>query len=230
MEPDAAVSTSAGARENRATEMRVLGDLEDLADARRDRLRWSCLGKRLTDVVLASVLIVILFPFLLAISLAIVLDSRGPVLFIQRRRGLGYRGFLILKFRTLRHGESDPHEHYEMLSQDSRITRVGAFLRRTSLDELPQLLNVLAGSMSLVGPRPLVEWESEYSLKRHRDRFLVKPGITGWQQITGRNANTLDIRLDRDIEYVGAWNLRWDLRILIGTIPFLLRDVGVYPH
>lgn len=182
------------------------------------------------DVLLASVLLVILFPFLLAISLAIVIDSRGPLLFIQPRRGLGYRTFRIFKFRTLRHGEPDPHQQYEMLSKDTRITRVGHFLRRTSLDELPQLLNVLAGSMSLVGPRPLVEWESEYSLRRHRDRFLLKPGITGWQQITGRNGNTLDVRLDRDIEYVRAWTLRWDFAILVGTIPYLFNHGGVYPQ
>ena len=101
------------------------------------------------------------------------LESSGPVFFRQRRFGQAMRPFMIFKFRSLRHNLPDPHERYEMMEHDPRITRVGAFLRSTSLDELPQLFNVIAGSMSLVGPRPLVEWESLEALRNHGERFEV---------------------------------------------------------
>jgi lipopolysaccharide/colanic/teichoic acid biosynthesis glycosyltransferase len=169
--------------------------------------RAALLLKRSIDLGIALPLGLVLSPLFLLVALAIKLDSRGPVFFRQERRGLGFRKFTILKFRSLRHAAPDPHGRYEMNEHDPRITRVGEWIRRTSLDELPQLLNVIAGSMSLVGPRPLVEWESRDCIATHPERFLVKPGITGLSQIHVRNAVDLDARSDWDVEYVRRWSV-----------------------
>jgi lipopolysaccharide/colanic/teichoic acid biosynthesis glycosyltransferase len=141
--------------------------------------RSELLLKRLLDLLVAVPLCILLIWVFALVAVLIKLDSRGPVFFSQQRFGQGMRPFRIFKFRSLRHNAPDPHKCYEMLEGDPRITRVGAFLRTISLDEIPQLLNVIWGSMSLVGPRPLVEWESLYSLRRHAERFALKPRITG---------------------------------------------------
>ena len=135
----------------------------------------------------------------------------------------------MIKFRTLRQDMPDPHSRYEMREDDPRITRVGAFLRNTSLDELPQLYNVITGSMSLVGPRPLVEWESRETLRKHAARFEVKPGITGLSQITVRNSVDLDSRSDVDVEYVGRWSPLLDLEVLLRTPAYVLTRSAIYP-
>lgn len=181
------------------------------------------------DLLIGIPLCILLSPFFILIALVIKADSPGPVLFVQERRGLGFQQFRVFKFRSLRHNAPDPHEHYEMLQSDRRITRAGAFLRKTSLDELPQLFNVVLGSMSLVGPRPLVEWESQASLVRHAERFCVKPGITGLSQLSGRNALDFDSRLDKDVEYVHRWSLILDLQLLLRTPLHVVRTRGVYP-
>jgi lipopolysaccharide/colanic/teichoic acid biosynthesis glycosyltransferase len=116
-----------------------------------------------------------------------------------------------------------------MQSDDLRITRVGAWIRFTSLDELPQLFNVMAGSMSLVGPRPLVEWESQAALPTYAERFKMKPGITGWSQIKVRNAVGLTVRLQHDVEYVRRWSLFLDLWILLCTPWYIIRGKAIYP-
>ncbi len=151
--------------------------------------------KRVLGSLLAALLIVLLLPLYILIYVAIKFDSRGPVIFVQERWGMHTRRFKMYKFRTLRHNAPDPTPKYEMLENDARVTRVGAVLRRTSLDELPQLFNVVIGNMSLVGPRPLVEWESKECLRNHAERFLVKPGITGLSQVYARNAVDLSARL-----------------------------------
>jgi len=135
----------------------------------------------------------------------------------------------MVKFCTLRHDMPDPHSRYEMREDDPRITRVGAFLRDTSLDELPQLYNVITGSMSLVGPRPLVEWESRETLRKHAARFEVKPGITGLSQITVRNSVDLDSRSEVDIEYVRRWSPLLDLEVLLRTPAYVLIRKAIYP-
>ena len=146
--------------------------------------------KRAIDLCAALILCVLLAPLFALIAAAVKLDSAGPVFFRQLRRGRNFEPFTLLKFRSMQIGMSDPHTRYETLSGDPRITRVGAFLRRSSLDELPQLLNVIAGSMALVGPRPLVEWESQEALRTHSERYAMRPGITGLSQISVRNDRT----------------------------------------
>ena len=184
--------------------------------------------KRAIDLTVAVPACLLLAPVFGIIALAIKLDSSGPVVFVQRRRGLGMREFTIVKFRSLRHGARDPHARYEMQDTDPRITRVGDFLRRTSLDELPQLFNVVAGSMSLVGPRPLVEWESQECVARHAERFEMKPGITGLSQITVRNAAGFFERVDLDVEYVRHWSVGLDLALLLRTPWYVLSSRGIY--
>jgi len=191
--------------------------------------RAALLLKRAIDLGVALPLCLALSPLFLLVAVAIKLNSRGPVFFRQQRRGLGFRKFTILKFRSLRHAAPDPHGRYEMNEHDPRITRVGEWIRRTSLDELPQLLNVIAGSMSLVGPRPLVEWESRDCLATHPERFLVKPGITGLSQIHVRNAVDLDARSDWDVEYVRRWSVSLDLAILLQTPFRVFRTDAIYP-
>jgi lipopolysaccharide/colanic/teichoic acid biosynthesis glycosyltransferase len=185
--------------------------------------------KRVLDLALAIPITLLLSPVFLLIAIAIKLDSFGPVFFRQPRYGIKMRPFSIWKFRSLQHGAPDPHDRYRMLAHDSRITRVGAFLRRTSLDELPQLFNVIGGSMSLVGPRPLVEWESLASLRTHPERFTVKPGITGLCQVRFRNSGAMAIRWDCDVEYVRKWNPLLDLGILLRTPRCVLRRENIYP-
>ena len=184
--------------------------------------------KRTIDLAVAVPACLLLAPLFAILAVAIKLDSAGPVFFVQKRRGLRMREFSIVKFRSLAHGLPDPHARYEMQGADPRITRVGDFLRRTSLDELPQLFNVVAGSMSLVGPRPLVEWESQECVARHAERFEVKPGITGLSQITVRNAAGFFERVELDVEYVRHWSLGLDLALLLRTPRYVLSSRGIY--
>lgn len=192
---------------------------------------WTA-AKRAVDVVGAALGLLVLSPLLGALALAVRLDSRGPVLFRQERLGLARRPFRVAKFRTMRTGSSDAlHRAYiaqlargevegeslRKLTEDPRVTRVGRFLRATSLDELPQLLNVLRGEMSLVGPRPALGYELEHYAPRHFERFTVRPGMTGLWQVSGRAELGFTEMLDLDVEYArttGPWT---DLRILLRT-------------
>lgn len=185
--------------------------------------------KRTVDLCIAVPGCILLLPVFAAIALAIKLDSPGPVFFSHERRGRGFQPFRFVKFRSLRHGAPDPRLNYEMVASDPRITRVGALLRRSSLDELPQLFQVVTGSMSLVGPRPLVEWESQECLKGYARRFAVKPGITGLSQVMVRNSVDFAARVEKDIEYVKNWSMGLDLRILLATPVAVLKSAGVYP-
>jgi putative colanic acid biosynthesis UDP-glucose lipid carrier transferase len=184
--------------------------------------------KRAVDLAIAAPLCIIASPLLLAVAVLIRWESPGPALFRQQRRGLNFEPFTMLKFRSMRTAP-DPHRRYETQKDDPRITRLGAFLRRSSIDELPQLLNVLAGSMSLVGPRPLVEWESQEARRTHGERFAVKPGLTGWSQITVRNSVGFEQRLDKDVEYVQNWTLWRDVEILCKTPRVVLFGDNLYP-
>jgi lipopolysaccharide/colanic/teichoic acid biosynthesis glycosyltransferase len=201
---------------------------------------WESVARRVIDVVVAALgLLVLLVPMVL-IGLAIRWTSSGPALFRQRRVGLSGRSFTMIKFRTMRTGVGDEmlreliaaelrgedtsvNGSYK-LDRDPRVTVVGEFLRRTSLDELPQLVNVLTGTMSLVGPRPCLEWEARMFPAEFRPRFSVRPGLTGLWQISGRSAmGTLEM-LHLDLAYVRTRNLAGDLSILVRTIPSMLRD------
>jgi exopolysaccharide biosynthesis polyprenyl glycosylphosphotransferase len=181
--------------------------------------------KRLIDIVGAGVGLLILLPLLVLIALAIALESNGPIIFRQRRSGLHGRVFLIYKFRTMTVLE-DGAEITQATRGDNRVTWVGKFLRRSSLDELPQLVNVLKGEMSLVGPRPHAVAHDQYYAQlvpNYHLRFSAKPGITGRAQVAGFRGEVHDIshmdgRLRRDLEYIENWSLAMDVQILFLTV------------
>jgi lipopolysaccharide/colanic/teichoic acid biosynthesis glycosyltransferase len=195
-------------------------------------LRGRDAARRCVDLLLSLALLVLLLPLMLVVALLVKLDSPGPVFFRQRRLGRDKQPFTVIKFRTMFEG-APPRLHQEYiaglangrvngdglkkLSADPRVTRVGRVLRRLSLDELPQLLNVLAGSMSLIGPRPALEYELEHYQPRHYARFEVRPGITGLWQVSGRNSLGFMEMLDLDVEYATNGTLSTDLRILVRT-------------
>jgi lipopolysaccharide/colanic/teichoic acid biosynthesis glycosyltransferase len=194
--------------------------------------------KRTLDLVGAAVALVVVAPLMLAIAVAVRLDSRGPVLFVQRRVGLDGRAFAILKFRTMVAGADDDLSALVRiadldapafkLQRDPRVTRIGRLLRRTSLDELPQLLNVLRGDMSLVGPRPeQVEVVDRYA-EEHRLRLAVKPGLTGPMQVYGRGALTFEERLAVEREYIENLSIGRDLRLLALTLPSVVNGRGAF--
>ena len=197
---------------------------------------WRYLVKRAADVAAAAVLLVLLSPLLLAIALLVRLTSPGPALYVSRRVGLGQRPFPCFKFRTMcadaeaRQAELEARNEASgcifKIADDPRVTRVGRFLRRTSLDELPQLLNVLRGEMSLVGPRPLPLRDVDLMEDRQKRRHLVLPGITGLWQVSGRSQLGGDEMLALDLEYIDTWSLRGDLRILARTVGAVLGSRG----
>jgi lipopolysaccharide/colanic/teichoic acid biosynthesis glycosyltransferase len=180
--------------------------------------------KAALDRSVASVGLICTFPIMAAVAVAIRLEGAGPVLFTQLRPGLGGRPFRLYKFRTMRDARGSDGRP---LPDGDRLTSLGRFLRRTSLDELPQLWNVLRGELSLVGPRPLLmEYLPRYSPKQAR-RHLVKPGITGWAQVNGRNALSWEEKFAFDVWYVDHWSLFLDLRILARTAKSVITAHGV---
>jgi exopolysaccharide biosynthesis polyprenyl glycosylphosphotransferase len=201
--------------------------------SRRQRVQKRCL-----DIVVTSIALVIGAPLMLAIALMVKLSSPGPVLFRQRRVGAQERDFTIFKFRTmvvnadaqrdglLAHNEADGLLF--KMRRDPRVTRVGRLLRRTSLDELPQLFNVLRGEMSLVGPRPALPEETTRYAELQRGRLRVKPGVTGLWQVNGRHDLAFEDYVRYDLFYVENWSLTMDLYILAKTIPALLTARGSY--
>ncbi len=180
--------------------------------------------KRVVDIVGASVGIILVAPVLLVVSLLVLLTMGRPVLFRQQRPGLRGKPFTLYKFRTMRDARTASGE---LLPDDLRLTTFGKWLRSTSLDELPELFNVLKGEMSLVGPRPLLmEYLPRYSPEQAR-RHEVKPGITGWAQVNGRNALTWEEKFRMDVWYVDHWNLWLDMKILLLTIWKVLKREGI---
>jgi lipopolysaccharide/colanic/teichoic acid biosynthesis glycosyltransferase len=184
--------------------------------------------RRLLDIVLSAAALVLTAPLLLAAVIAIKLESRGPALYRQRRSGLDGRPFDMLKLRTMVDGAEHIGAGLAVNANDSRITRVGALLRRSSLDELPNLLNVLRGEMSLVGPRPTLPAQVAQYTPRQRERLSVKPGITGWAQINGRASLLWSERIELDLHYVEHRSLLLDLQILARTPALVLRGGGLY--
>jgi exopolysaccharide biosynthesis polyprenyl glycosylphosphotransferase len=194
--------------------------------------------KRTFDIVGATLLLIVLSPLLLAIVLAVKLTSRGPVLFRSMRRGIGQRPFACLKFRTMHTNAEERQADLEELNEasgalfkireDPRLTPVGRLLRRFSLDELPQLVNVMRGEMSLVGPRPLPERDYAMLDEWHRKRYLVLPGITGLWQVSGRSELDFDDLVHLDFIYLERWSLALDLTILLKTVPAVLLRRGAY--
>jgi exopolysaccharide biosynthesis polyprenyl glycosylphosphotransferase len=198
--------------------------------------------KRAFDVAVSAVALVLLAPVLAACALAIKLDTPGPIFFRQRRVGKDERRFEVLKFRSMHvdaerrkaevaalnfHGGGNERGMFK-IRRDPRITRVGGFLRRTSLDELPQLVNVLRGEMSLVGPRPLIESEYQQITGRFRRRSRITPGLTGLWQVNGRSELPFEEMISLDLLYAATWSLRRDLKLLARTVSAVLRGDGAY--
>jgi lipopolysaccharide/colanic/teichoic acid biosynthesis glycosyltransferase len=208
--------------------------------------------KRVLDVLISGFALLLLSPLLAAIAIAIKLDSPGPAIYVQRRCGLGGRVFNFYKFRSMTNGRDHTQEHrkfaeayinghttaaqtdgngnaiYKPATNGHSVTRVGRWLRRTSLDELPQLFNVVKGDMSLVGPRPSIDYEVAMYTDRHRLRLAALPGLTGWAQINGRSRLGFDDIVSLDLHYIAQRSVWLDLRIILATVGKVLRaeDVG----
>ncbi len=185
-------------------------------------------AKRALDIAVALVGVVVTAPFFVLIALAIKLESRGPVLFRQERIGRDGRPFQILKLRTMVAGAHLLGPGYLVSEGDFRVTRIGAFLRKWSLDELPQLFNILRGEMSIVGPRPTLRYQVEQYTGFQRRRLEVPPGVTGWAQIRGRNGLTWPERIVLDVWYVDHRSLSLDVKILLRTLRVIVRPAEVY--
>jgi len=180
--------------------------------------------KRIFDITFSSLLILLFLPLMTLIAFVIWLTMKEPILFRQSRIGYKNRTFTIYKFRTM----TEERDRYgNLLPDEQRLTRFGKFLRETSLDELPELFNVLKGDMSLVGPRPLLVEYMPYYTPEERRRHNMKPGITGWAQVNGRNAITWDQKLALDVWYVDNWNLWLDFKIILMTITKVIKREGV---
>jgi lipopolysaccharide/colanic/teichoic acid biosynthesis glycosyltransferase len=215
----------------------------EIASATGTESRASAAACRVLDIAGAALLLVLLAPLFALIALAIALDSPGHAIFRQRRVGRGGRPFTVNKFRTMRSEASqEKHKEYVLqliasdagdkegelfkLSADTRVTRIGGLLRRSSLDELPQLWNVLLGHMSLVGPRPTIEYEVEKYPPSWFARFAVRPGMTGLWQVSGRSKLTYEQMVQLDIEYARSRSLWLNVKILFRTIPAVLSARG----
>ncbi|HEX8284668.1 MAG TPA: sugar transferase [Pyrinomonadaceae bacterium] len=228
----------------RKTEVDQIGVLPVITLFREPLGQGARLLKRAFDISVAALALVLLSPLWVLMALLIKLDSKGPVLYRQERVGMDGRIFLFLKFRTMRAGADDAaHREFQRkyiagrpetnlgdpsrpvykLHDDPRVTRTGRWLRRTSLDELPQLLNVLRGDMSVVGPRPPIPYEVEAYALWHRKRLDMKPGMTGLWQVSGRNRLSFDEMVRLDLFYIENWSLWLDLKIMLRTLPVLLR-------
>ena len=184
--------------------------------------------KRFFDIVLSGLGILVLGVPMLIVALIIKLDSKGPVLFKQKRVGKGKKHFMILKFRTMR--TDTPHDAptHELSDPEKWITGVGKFLRKTSLDELPQLFNIFVGQMSIIGPRPAL-W-NQFDLIEERDKYganEVRPGLSGWAQINGRDELEIDVKARLDGEYVEKMGLMFDIKCILGTVKSVLKSDGV---
>jgi exopolysaccharide biosynthesis polyprenyl glycosylphosphotransferase len=190
------------------------------------------------DVTLALVALILLSPFLLLVAILIKLDSPGPVIYKQTRVGKQGKTFTFFKFRSMKTNADQLIEELQQynetggptfkISQDPRRTRVGKFIRRTSLDELPQLFNILSGHMSFVGPRPPIDREVEQYNDWHHRRLEVTPGLTGLWQVSGRSKLSFDDMVKLDIYYAENWSLWLDIKILIRTIPAVLKGEGAF--
>lgn len=184
--------------------------------------------KRVIDIMLSLIGLVLLTPFFIILIIGIKLDSSGPILFKQKRVGKNKRHFNILKFRTMRIDTPKDTPTHLLVNPDQYITRMGRFLRKTSLDELPQIFNIIAGQMSIIGPRPAL-W-NQYDLIEERDKYHandVLPGLTGWAQINGRDELPIDVKARLDGEYIDQFGFKMDLRCFFGTIVSVIKSDGV---
>ena len=204
-----------------------VGELSVVAVCETPFYGFNGMVKRASDLVLATGILLLISPLMLAIAAGVKLSSPGPVLFKQRRYGVDGRKIVVYKFRSMTVAE-DGDVVRQATRNDSRVTRFGAFLRRSSLDELPNLWNVVRGEMSIVGPRPTVQVQVDQYTERQRGRLHVKPGITGWAQVNGRASLPWSERIELDLWYVEHCSLVLDLRILARTVRILIRGDGLY--
>lgn len=184
--------------------------------------------KELLDRIFSLILIILLAPLFIILILCTKLDSKGPVFFLQERVGKGGRIFRILKFRTMIPNAIQIGSGVYTEDNDPRITRIGRFLRRTSLDELPQLINILKGDMSFIGPRPTLEYQVKEYDDFQKKRLLMKPGVTGLAQINGRNSISWPERIRYDVTYIESWSLFLDLKIFLKTFLVVFKQEGLY--
>jgi undecaprenyl phosphate N,N'-diacetylbacillosamine 1-phosphate transferase len=184
--------------------------------------------KQLIDIAIAIIAIIIFSVPFLIIALLIKIDSKGPIFFRQERVGKNGRTFKIWKFRSMILGAEKIGLGYEVEKNDSRITKIGKYLRQWSIDELPELFNVLSGEMSLVGPRPTLKYQVEKYNNFQKQRLLIKPGLTGWAQIHGRNSLSWEKRIEYDAWYIKNWSIWLDAKILLKTINVILSKKGIY--
>ncbi len=217
-------------------EFSFLGGVPMLDVASKPMEGWNMILKGVEDRVLALILLILLFPVMVIAAIAVKIESRGPVFFRQPRYGFNNQEFSVYKFRTMYHDRPPEKGVPQATKGDPRVTRVGAFLRRTSLDELPQLFNVFGGTMSLVGPRPhAVQHNKEYSeaIDGYFARHKVKPGITGWAQVNGLRGETdtlekMEARVKFDHYYIENWSLAFDIKILLKTVLVVLFQKTAY--
>ncbi|MDX8047123.1 sugar transferase [Gracilibacillus sp. S3-1-1] len=184
--------------------------------------------KRIIDFLMALIGLIVLSPVLLILIIAIKIDSRGPVLFKQKRVGINKTHFHILKFRTMRIDTPKDTPTHLLGDPDAYITKVGKFLRKTSLDEIPQIINILIGQMAIIGPRPAL-W-NQYDLIEERDKYGandVLPGLTGWAQINGRDELPIDVKARLDGEYIERMSITFDIKCFVGTFVSVLKRDGV---
>lgn len=191
-------------------------------------MKLQYLIKRIFDFIASFIGLIVLSPLFLIIAILIKIDSPGPVFFKQVRGGKGNKYFKIYKFRTMCNNAEKMGLGYKTNSNDSRITKVGNILRKTSLDELPQLINIAKGEMSIVGPRPALTVQTDNYNTYERKRLDVKPGVTGYAQVNGRNSLSWDEKIALDIHYVEKFSLFLDIKILFKTIGVVLNPTQIY--
>ncbi len=185
--------------------------------------------KRAVDILLSLIILIAItvIPVIIIIPILIKLTSKGPAVFTQERAGKDGKIFKIYKFRTMLIPEESIDENGEMLEPKQRITKVGSFLRKTSLDELAQVFNILNGTMSIVGPRPTLPYQVERYDQRQRKRLDMRPGITGWAQVNGRNDLTWSEKIEYDLEYITNYSLWFDIKILFKTVGVVFKQDGI---
>jgi lipopolysaccharide/colanic/teichoic acid biosynthesis glycosyltransferase len=239
------------ALDNEKMTQQLAGSLNKLTGLRiRQRSLLETLTKRAIDIFVSLLVLILGLPFFLAIALLIKATSKGPIFFKQKRIGENGGGFVFFKFRTMKEGIDDSvHREFTenfikgktansslddagsnvyKLTNDTRVTGVGSFLRKVSLDELPQFINILKGEMTIVGPRPPLPYEYECYEEWHKLRVKVKPGLTGLWQVSGRSRVPFDEMVKLDLYYIENWTIMMDLKIMVKTLPVMLAGTGGY--
>ncbi|MBT2581540.1 sugar transferase [Planococcus sp. ISL-109] len=204
----------------------IIGDFSEVQKQKQPKR--SNVVARFLEIITAVLMLLVLSPLFLTVTLLIRLESKGPAMFKQQRGGLYGRHFTIYKFRTMEHGRDKKRNRINPFVGDPSITKVGNILRKTSIDELPQLINIVKGDMAFIGPRPTVTDQTDNYNDYQKQRLLVKPGVTGLAQVSGRNTLTWDEKIEIDIDYINRKSLRLDLYILMQTFVKVFRTEEVY--